>query len=66
MATASETLPDKKTNTNNAKYTSDGEVIEATAYNGQVIILSKTPEFVRDVFPYFLPSLFFIGTHILY
>ena len=37
--------PNKKFETTPFKYTDDGARIEGTAYNGNVIILSKTPEF---------------------
>jgi hypothetical protein len=44
----------------------DGAMIEGTAYNGQVMIVSKYPEFVRDIAPYFAPSMILIFAHILY
>lgn len=48
------------------KYTHDGALIEGTAYNGQVLIVQKTPEFMRDIAPYFAPSFIIIFAHFVY
>mgnify|MGYP001030670827 FL=1 len=48
------------------KYTHDGALIEGTANNGQVLIVQKTPEFMRDIAPYFAPSFIIIFAHFIY
>ena len=55
-----------KGTTTNVKYAHDGAIIEGTGKGGQVLIVSKNPEFMRDIAPYFQVSVILIFTHILY
>lgn len=48
------------------KFTHDGALIEGTANNGQVLIVQKTPDFMRDIAPYFAPSLIIMFAHVIY
>lgn len=51
---------------NVARYTHDGALIEGTGIGGKVVIVQKTPEFMRDIAPYFAPSFIIIFAHIVY
>ena len=46
--------------------TSDGALIEGTGIGGKVLIVHKTPEFMRDIAPYFAPSFVLVFAHIIY
>ena len=52
--------------TKGTKYAHDGSIIEAAAPGGKVFIVSKEPEFIRDIAPYLVPSAMLIFAHILY
>ena len=49
-----------------AHYTHDGALIEGIGIGGKVVIVQKTPEFMRDIAPYFAPSFIIIFAHIVY
>ena len=51
---------------NNYRMTSDGALIEGTGIGGKVLIVHKTPEFMRYVAPYFAPSFILVFAHIIY
>lgn len=51
---------------NNFRMTYDGAIIEGTGIGGKVLIVQKTPEFMRDVAPYFAPSIVLVFAHICY
>ncbi len=57
---------DDDTKGSQQKYTHDGALIEGTANNGQVLIVQKTPEFMRDIAPYFAPSFIIVFAHLIY
>ena len=46
--------------------THDGAIIEGTGIGGKVLIVKKTPDFIRDVSPYFAPSIILILAHVSY
>ena len=46
--------------------TYDGAIIEGTGIGGKVLIVQKSPEFMRDVAPYFAPSFIIVFAHICY
>ena len=48
-----------------ARYSHDGALIEGTGIGGRVIIVQKTPEFMRDIAPYFAPSFIIVFAHIV-
>ena len=48
------------------RYTKDGALIEGVAEGGMVYIVQKEVQFLRDVAPYFTPTLVLIFAHILY
>ena len=50
----------------NVRYTSDGAIIEGTALGGLVLIVSKTPQFIRDVCPYFQTTGILVFAHLTY
>jgi hypothetical protein len=69
-------MPDTKTSSNSSKvdcdskgnlqrYTNDGALIEGTGIGGQVLIVQKTPEFMRDIAPYFAPSVIIVFAHLV-
>ena len=47
-------------------YDTDGALIEGIGMGGNVLIVSKEPEFIRDVCPYFAPSIVLVFAHIIY
>jgi len=47
-------------------YDTDGALIEGRGVGGNVLIVSKEPEFIRDVCPYFAPSIVLVFAHIIY
>ena len=49
-----------------ARYSHDGALIEGTLYDGRVHVVQKTPEFFRDIVPYFAPTCVLMFTHIVY
>ncbi len=49
-----------------ARYSHDGALIEGTQYGGKVLIVLTTPEFMRDIAPYFAPSFIIVFAHIVY
>jgi len=51
---------------NQFRYTKDGALIEGVAEGGMVYIVQKEVQFLRDVAPYFTPTLVLIFAHILY
>jgi hypothetical protein len=51
---------------NTAHYTHDGALIEGRGIGGKVYIVQKTPEFIRDIAPYFAPSFTIVFAHIVY
>lgn len=55
-----------KEKVSNFMRTADGAIIEGTGIGGKVLIVQKTPEFMRDVAPYFAPSFIIIFAHISY
>jgi hypothetical protein len=56
----------KQTQQKVVNFLRDGSVLDGTEYNGQVLIVSKTPEFMRDICPYLAPSFALLVTHIIY
>jgi len=46
--------------------TSDGALIEGTGIGGKVLIVHKTPEFMRDIAPYFAPTFVLFFSHFVY
>lgn len=57
-------LADAKTG--NFRYTKDGALIEGVAVGGEVLIVQKDVQWVRDVLPYFYSTFVVIFTHIIY
>jgi len=49
-----------------ARYTHDGALIEGYGIGGKVVIVQKSPEFMRDIAPYFAPSFIIIFAHVVY
>jgi alkane 1-monooxygenase len=47
-------------------YAHDGSIVEGTGIGGKVLIVSKEPQFIRDVCPYFAPSMIIVSSHFLY
>jgi len=46
--------------------TQDGVTIEGVGFGGKVLIVSKEPEFIRDIFPYFQASFTLIASYIVF
>lgn len=47
--------------------TADGSIIEGYGPGGKVQVVRKTsPEFMRDIFPYFAPTFLLLAAHFLY
>ena len=59
-------VPSKTDPKNAVRLTHDGAVIEGYGVGGQVVIVQKSPEFMRDIAPYFAPSFIIIFAHIVY
>lgn len=52
---------------NQARYSHDGALIEGYGVGGKVEIVQKSsPEFMRDIAPYFAPSFIIIAAHLVY
>jgi len=47
------------------KIAADGSIIEGLGVGGNVFIVSKDPEFMRDIFPYFNASIVLFVSHIV-
>lgn len=47
--------------------TADGSIIEGYGPGGKVKIVTKTsPEFMRDIFPFFMPTFVLFAGHFVY
>ena len=64
--TASDLKVDPADPKNAVRLTHDGAVIEGYGVGGQVVIVQKSPEFMRDIAPYFAPSFIIIAAHFIY
>ena len=51
---------------NGISYTKDGALIEGVGVGGNVLIVQKDAEWMRDLFPYFSSSIVLVLAHILY
>lgn len=47
--------------------TADGSIIEGYGPGGKVAVVRKTPpEFMRDIFPFFIPTFVLLAAHFIY